>query len=774
MRRFVQAEGRRTLSIEGNPASRTGQEKLRLSLSSPIVFSTYFYSQATGVVAREVALPKYVPGSASSCSRPRPFCIVSPSSSLLSFTSPSSTLMNPHRSISYAAGLFHYRMSCEEVYPFPTRQFPGGAEEEKQHGKEAADGSTKSAAPTSTKKPLEEEGENLVMLISQLTEGNPTSARQRSESDSRVVENKNEKEGIDASQCAYYGARISSEYGGLGLGCTSYAYVCEEAGRAGKGKVPLSGTTATPSPSHTDVANGKEESDAARSSIALSGKAEWNPMLGTIHSASLAVFLLNTWGSKELKGKHLTQLSDGSGVFGWAVAEGHGGSPDWSMNTTVARIGQSMMTSSSAEEEVASQDGAKSLAEEDPNAFYITGEKLCPFAENATHFVVLAKTSAQVHTPTGPTTTQRSAIFLVPKDTPGVEVRGVSSSAGTPPCSTTTLTSPLLYPMQQVVLRNAKAEAIVGNAGEGFRMQLISTMTEQFAWAAALLGTLKAMYQEVEEVAKAVNGKTDLASASSASYQPLLAYAMPVLYAMESSLYAVTANMDRKASDTLLELCFMTGFVDHHAVLLLEILTSCSAGGIVTSSPLKDLTVFARTLHALRASLPPLDYLRAIAISCGVEEFGLQFQATSTMSVMQKRMLRSVGVREKLPIQGIDCTALDASLLRFATTVEKVFLRHTNSLSRQQLVLSRLGEAGELAYVATTAASRASMALQKDVPTAKTEKVVAEAFLEDATRRIQELCDLCCHSGKTADDVVKRIALQLCDSVARGTHKITS
>lgn len=794
MRRFLHQGGHRPLLVVScDAASLPRAEKISVSPSSPIpLFSAFsYYSSASFASYSPCDKHRPLIISAGSFSSTRLF---SNKVSLLSTTSSAAGVSvwtpfcRPSRSISYAAGLFHDRLSCEEVYPFPARHFPGeGVEGPKKEGKrrnknknsgKGQEGGEEDARSTATDAEdivqEEEEGENLVMLLRQITAegGNLNSEGPKCEAESRKEE-KTESAGEEDQSCrVYYGARIPTEYGGLGLGNTAYAYVCEEAGRAGKVKEVGKGS----SPNN----NSSCRSDTDTSN---DHKVEFNPMLCTLHSASLAVFLLSTWGSKEMKGQHLTQLSDGSEVFGWAVQEPHGGHPDLSMNTTVARLGQSTTTTTAgssgggdAEKKVEGEEEKMDIshAEVDPNAFYITGEKLCPLASTATHFLVLAKTPTQVDTPSGPLTSKRSTFFLVSKDTPGVEV--------VPSFCSSSATSPSDYSLQRVIFRNAKAEDVVGNAGEGFRMQLVSIMTEQFGWAAALLGTLKSMYQEVEELAKVMSRKageeadaaspSSLSCSSSSSHQALMGFALAILYAMESSLYAVTANMDRKARDTLLELCFTTGFIQHHSLLLLETLTSCSVGGgAIAPEAFKHISCYTSTIHTLLSSLPPLDYLRAIAISSGAEEFGLQFQATSTVSVMQKRILRSVGMREKLPIEGVDCRPLDAALLQFSKAVERVFLRHTTALPHQQVLLQRLGEAGELAYVATTAASRASLALQKGVPTSKMEKWLAESFLEDASRRIGELCELCCHSGKTADDLTKRIALQLCDRAARRAHE---
>lgn len=766
MRRFSHYRCRRSITVKY--ASTLRHSGKSVALSVPLVVSAYAYSHST--VAAPTLGKKAFPPMASSFSFPTRLTRRVFSLSTLSSLAPSSfSLVGkiPSRSISYAAGLFHDRLCCDEIIPYPTKRFPGDTED----ASTLKGNSKTSAKSTNATNEEQDEGENLVMLISQLTEGNSTNlntsvARTREvvggvavvptteegEKEKKAEGGEEGKEGDENSYRLFYGARIPSAYGGLGLGCTSYAYVCEEAGRVGRGGMS---TTNTVSPS---------SSSSIPSSTGGVHPSCLNSVLCTLPSSSLAYFLLSTWGSKELNGKHLTQMSDGSEVLGWAVLESHGAGPDVSMNRTMGRLGQSQCQTPSPEER--KEEGMTRCVDEDVNAFYITGEKLCAFAHTATHFLVLGKTPIQENTPSGPAESLKNTFFLVPKNTPGVEVQTIPKVH----TNTSSPSSSCDGSMSRVVFSNAKAEAVVGNAGEGHRMQLVSTMSEQFAWVAALLGALKSMFQEVEEVEKEIRKRQEKWVGSASSSPSLLAFGMPLLYAMEATLYAVTANKDRQAEDILLELCFMTGFVRHHASILLNALMCWSESEVAAPSR-KDANVISSspyaTIHALLANLPPLDYLRAIVISSGAEEFGLQFQATSTMSVMQKRILTSVGVREKLPLTQVDCRPLDAALLRFATAVEQVFLRHTSSLPHQQLLLNRLGEAGELAYSATAAASRAAMAIQKGVSTAKTEKLMAEVFMKDACLRMNALCDLCRNSGKTVDDITKRISLLLCDSAAR-------
>lgn len=499
---------------------------------------------------------------------------------------------------SFGAGLFHFKVIPEELVPYPTHLFG------------------------------EDEGENLVALNGLIS--------------------KPEK-----SDLFYHGARIATEYGGLGLGATAYAFFCEALGRSGS-----------------------------------------NSLFSAIQSSSLSVYLISTFGSKEQKGKHLTKMSDGSEVFGWAIQEEHGS--DVSMSSTTAKY--------------------------DDGKFIINGKKVCRFVDSATHFLVLAKSNTQIHTDDGPKESQRSSVFIIDRKANGVTV--------TDDC---------------LILDGVEAEDVVGTVGEGFRLQLITSLTEQYACAAAALGTLKACCQEVRG---GMNG-----SASAAH----LAYCMSMIYAMESCLYALTSNMDRQSEDILIDACFTYGFIvntTQNCVRMLSAVAPISAN-------------HSKSLSMLLSIMEHPDFFNAAAVSSGVEEYGLSFQATSTAVMIQRRFLRSLGIKEKLPIQEVDCNAISAGVVNFGNAVETTFVRNTTSLAYQQMLLNRLGEAGQLLYAASATASRAAMAMKKGVSTAKVEKSIAEAFIPDAIAKATTLCNECRNIGLTADEISKRIALELCDEAAR-------
>lgn len=506
------------------------------------------------------------------------------------------------RQASYVAGLFNFRIVPQELFPYPSRKLDG------------------------------DESETVQTLIEQIRSCD--------------------------KELNLAGARIATEYGGLGLGHTAHALVCEEVGTSGDSK-----------------------------------------LLQTIQHCGLASYLLSTVGSKEMKGKYLTGMSDGKILMGWATQEDCGN--DTSMNTATATV---------------TEDGA---------SYTLSGSKRCEFAASATHYLVLAKTLTQAATKAGPTEVSRNTFFIVEKSAKGLRVDGGA-----------------------VHFDNTPVADIVGVVGEGFKDRMITLFTEQYVYASTLLGILKRVVQELRDCVPERWAADTVASCAC------------IMYAMESSLYALTANLDLPTEDSLLEAALVSVFVQNGTNEWLSILSTATP----TSDVLERCFANARQLLSMMESS---DFLYSAAVCCGVEDYGLVFQRTSTLQMVQQRSMRSLGMRDRVPVRELDCTAIDAAVVNFGNAVEATFVRNASQVPQQQLILNRLGEAASLLYAASASASRAAMCQSKRMSTAKTEKELAGIFIAMATTRANRLSEETRNIGMTADDSYKRIAVEICDEALR-------
>ncbi|KPA74342.1 putative mitochondrial acyl-CoA dehydrogenase, mitochondrial precursor [Leptomonas pyrrhocoris] len=505
------------------------------------------------------------------------------------------------RHASYVGGLFNFRVISGEMFPYPSRKLDN------------------------------DESETVQTLIEQIRS--------------------NDKE------LNLAGARVATEYGGLGLGHTAHALVCEEVGTSGDSK-----------------------------------------LLQTIQHCGLASYLLSTIGSKEVKGKYLTGMSDGKIMMGWAAQEECGN--DISMNTAHAAF-----TSA--------------------GTYAITGAKRCDFAESATHYLVLAKTLTQAATEAGPAEVSRNSFFIVEKGSQGVTASG-----------------------NTVTFDGAPVADIVGVIGEGFKDRMITLFTEQYVYASTLLGILKRVVQELRDSVPEQWAANTIASCAC------------IMYAMESSLYALVANLDLPTEDSLLEAALTSVFLQNGTNEWLSVLSTATP----TSEVLEKCFANARQLLSM---MEASDFLYSSAVCCGIEDYGLVFQRTSTLQMVQLRTMRSFGMKDRIPVRELDCSAIDSAVVNFGNAVEATFVRNASQVPQQQLIINRLGEAAALLYAASASASRAAMCHSKRLPTAKTEKQLASTFIAMATERANRLSEECCNIGMTADDSYKRIAVELCDDALR-------
>ncbi|RNF02520.1 putative acyl-CoA dehydrogenase, mitochondrial precursor [Trypanosoma rangeli] len=508
------------------------------------------------------------------------------------------------RNVSYIGGLFNFKILPEEMFPYPCRKLEG------------------------------EEAENLQSVLESIRTNNNALGN-------------------------LYGARIATEYGGLGLGHTAHALVYEELGN---------------------------------SCI--------DDLLTTIRHSGVCTHLLASTGAKDLKGKYLTAMSDGTIKMRWAIEEDGFGS-DLSMNTTQA---------------VMCDDGSYAL----------TGQKRCDAAASATHFLLLAKTLTQKSSENGATVATRSSLFICEKGAPGLKIEG-----------------------DNIILEKTPASDIVGVMGEGFKDVMIALFTEEYLYAVSLLGTMKRLVEELQSA----NTGTGVAE--------LLPSFACAVYAMESTLYALTANMDVPREDSLLECTLVSAFVQATTAQCLHRLE-------LLKSPNTTIDNYFCQTNKLLSLMESRDFLYATAVCCGVEDYGLFFQRASTLQMMQARALRFMGVRDRVPIKNIsEASQIDEAVVKFGEAVEATFVKNGSQVPYQQLLLNRLGEAASLLYAASAVASRASMCLTKGLPSARLEGKLATAFIKFSVERATSLSEDCCNIGKTADTVYKRIALEVCEDALR-------
>ena len=463
-----------------------------------------------------------------------------------------------------------------------------------------------------------------------------------------------------------WGMQCPLEFGGLELSHTAHAAVFEELGKGG----------------------------FVKEAVALCP-----------HTAH-ATFMLKTNATKEMKGKYLPSVSEGSFVFTMAT-----------------------------QEELCGEDinniRSEAVVDADMNSMYIVnGEKLVSTIgiSSVTHFLVAVKIDTQVNQDeNGPQMKKRCAFLVVEKSSPGVTVDAVTG---------------------KMTLKDVKVscENLVGSVGQGFQNLNVTNHTHNYEMSAALLGTLKSAVDtiaspEVNEGNKNATGAVRVALMN--------------IYAMESMLYLVTANLDKPTEDSLIESALATLFVRKHVLSALTTLQEYYPADVMPSLQA------ARSI--LAASCDSLT-LQSTVACCGIEDFGVIFRKSSTLETMQARTIRAVGVRDRLPLNNWDEAALvEKAVIKFGGAVESVFVKNYQRVRANQLLLERIADAAGLIYASAAVLSRAAQCAKMKLPTAKDERKLAALFVPTSMDTVNVLLNECINNGTTCDETHARVVIALAD-----------
>lgn len=450
----------------------------------------------------------------------------------------------------------------------------------------------------------------------------------------------------------------------------------------------------------------------------LARHAPASSFLSLMQHAAPCSYLIKSFGSSGVRARYLSGMSDATIKMSWAVQEQHAGD-DISMNLATA---------------TSHEDGSHT----------ISGTKLVAFASDATHFLVLARAPTQTAGPDGPIMVEKATFFVVERASKGVTVEASTHASN----------------RSVVTFEGALALDVVGAVGDGHVQYMVTLHSTHHLVSAALVGVLKRMLSIATSLAK------EAKDASTSPLPALVAAAAVEVYGLESALYALTANLDVPVSDSLIEATICAALVSRTAQTVGARLVS--AVQYATPSESTAMTLAANDLAEVLSLTENSEFLFSVAACCGVEDFGLYFQKASTLETMQLRAMRGLGFRDALPNSVAsswpEAKKIEERVLSFGAAVEHVFVRQNIRLRHATLTLNRIGEAAALLYASIACVARVQMSEKKGVASGKK---IASQFIAFAMARADELCDECRHSGKTADEAFKRIAMECAEEATR-------
>ncbi|GCC28011.1 hypothetical protein chiPu_0006437 [Chiloscyllium punctatum] len=249
----------------------------------------------------------------------------------------------------------------------------------------------------------------------------------------------------------------------------------------------------------------------------------------------------------------------------------------------------------------------------------------------------------------------------------------------------------------EVYFDNVKvpAENVLGGVGNGFKVAMNILNNGRFGMAAALSGTM------IAAISKAIDHATNRTQFGSKIHtygliQEKIATMAMLQYVTESMAYIVSANMDAGASEFQIEAAISKIFASEAAWYVTDECIQILGGmGYMQEAGIERVM---RDLRIFRIFEGTNDILRLFIALTGI-------QVAKTVE-------------------------------HFGTSIEDLLLKYRKEIINQQFLLKKVADAAIDIYAMTVVISRASRALNKELPSAQHEKVLCETWCLEAFARI--------------------------------------
>ncbi|XP_048720485.1 very long-chain specific acyl-CoA dehydrogenase, mitochondrial isoform X2 [Caretta caretta] len=298
------------------------------------------------------------------------------------------------------------------------------------------------------------------------------------------------------------------------------------------------------------------------------------------------------------------------------------------------------------------------------------------------------------------------------------------------------------------------AENLLGELGKGFLVAMNILNNGRFGMASALAGTMRGVI--VKAVDHAANRKQfgDKISNYGAIQEKVARMAM-LHYVTESMAYVVSANMDMKVPDYMLEAAISKIFASEAAWHVTDECIQVLGGmGYMQEAGVERVL---RDLRIFRIFEGTNDILRLFVALTGIEYAGVQLKnlRTTVMNPSGKtetilkdigmRAKRKVGIPTGLSLEGIVHPGLDNSAYLvtraidlFGEAIESLLLKYGEKVIDEQFHLKRVADAAIDIYGMAVVISRASRSLSLGQPTAEHEKLLCQTWSHEAFERVRE------------------------------------
>ncbi|CAD6192164.1 unnamed protein product [Caenorhabditis auriculariae] len=308
----------------------------------------------------------------------------------------------------------------------------------------------------------------------------------------------------------------------------------------------------------------------------------------------------------------------------------------------------------------------------------------------------------------------------------------------------------------EVTFENVKVpvENLLGQEGEGFKVAMNILNNGRFGIPAACTGSMKHCIQKtVEHITTRTQFGKKLEEFG--NVQEKLTNMVARLYATESIVYMLAANMDRGISDYQLE------------AAIGKVLASEKRLETGLERVLRDLRIFRifegandvmRLFVALTGSLHAGKHLQQVA-SGGISSiFG---------EVVRRATGSSTGADfDKVidPALKDSAAALDANIKLFGKTLEGLLMKHKKGIIDRQYELIRVADAAIDIYSSVAVLSRCTRSIKEKSSSAAFETDIANFYVQTASKRAADALKEAASPDATSLSLIPKISKAICSN----------
>lgn len=295
-------------------------------------------------------------------------------------------------------------------------------------------------------------------------------------------------------------------------------------------------------------------------------------------------------------------------------------------------------------------------------------------------------------------------------------------------------------------------ENVLGGVGQGFKVAMNILNNGRFGMAAALSGTMRAVSKKAIEHATTriqFGRRID----SYGTIQEKLARMAMLHYTTESIAYCISGNMDSGSVDYHLEAAISKVFASDSAWAVTDEAIQILGGmGFMKATGLERVM---RDLRIFKIFEGTNDILRLFVALTGIQFAGSHLrelqkafkQPTAHLGLIleevTKRGLRTVGLGSTPSLTHLvhpslapSAGVVAKSFAMFGPAVEGLLMKFGRGIVEEQFLLNRVANAAIDIYTSAVVLSRATKSLQKGLPSAQHEALLAKVWCSEASMRV--------------------------------------